>query len=112
MSDVKKEKAKIEAEVAYALPDKQLILSLHVELGTTAKELVALSNIAAHFPGEDIENARLGLFGQAFGTKGLDIAENYALQEHDRVEIYRPLIADPKEARRKRAEKLKLSDGD
>ena len=47
----------------------------------------------------------MGIFGQALGTKGLGSAEHHVLREGDRVEIYRPLSADPKEARRKRAEK-------
>lgn len=103
---------KIPVEVAYALPHKQLILPLEVEPGTTAKQAVVLSGIEAQFPGEDIANARLGLFGQAFGTKGLAEAEEYLLQAGDRVEIYRPLIADPKEVRRKRAEKAKQEADD
>lgn len=103
---------KILVEVAYALPHKQLILPLEVDPGTTASQAVAHSGIHTQFPGEDITNARLGLFGQAFGTKGLAPAEEYVLQAGDRVEIYRPLIADPKEARRKRAEKSKQDTGE
>lgn len=99
----------IKVEVVYGLPHKQKLLQIRVAEGTSAKQAVALSGIAEHFPGEDIENARLGIFGQALGTKGLEAAETYVLQEGDRVEIYRPLIADPKEVRRKRAEKAKDS---
>lgn len=94
-------------EVAFALPDKQKIIALCVPQGTTAKEAVGLSNIADDFPDEDIANAHLGIFGQSLGTKGLAAAEQYRVQEGDRVEIYRPLIADPKAVRRKRAEKAK-----
>lgn len=47
----------------------------------------------------------LGVFGQSLGSKGLGSADAYILQQGDRVEIYRPLICDPKDARRKRAEK-------
>jgi len=94
-------------EVAFALPHKQKIISLTVPEGTTPREAVKLSKILEAFPGENIENARLGMFGQAFGVKGGDTAESYKLQNGDRVEIYRPLIADPKEVRRKRAEKAK-----
>ena len=97
----------ISVEVAFALPEKQKIIQVDVPIGTTAKDAVTLSNIASHFPDQDIANARLGLFGQAFGTKGLAPADAYELQANDRVEIYRALIADPKEVRRKRAEKAK-----
>ncbi|WIO75658.1 RnfH family protein [Porticoccaceae bacterium LTM1] len=97
----------ITVEVAYALPDKQKIIEMQVEEGTTARQAVLASGIDNHFPGIDLENARLGIFGQALGTKGLEAAERYQLQPRDRVEIYRPLIADPKEVRRKRAEKAK-----
>lgn len=97
----------IAVEVVYGLPHKQKLIQFQVAEGTTAKQAVELSCIAEHFPGEDIANARLGIFGQALGTKGLETAETYVLQAGDRVEIYRPLIADPKEVRRKRAEKAK-----
>lgn len=99
----------IAVEVAYALPEKQKIIEVMVAPGTTAYDAVLKSNIVAQFPGLDaeIENATLGIFGQVLGTKGLAKPKEYVLQEGDRVEIYRGLIADPKEARRKRAEKSK-----
>ena len=95
----------ITVEVAYALPHKQKILSLLVEPGTTALQAVERSGIVKHFPEIDIANAKMGIFGQSLGTKGLDTAASRVLHEGDRVEIYRPLISDPKDARRKRAEK-------
>ena len=95
----------IAVEVAYALPDKQKIVRLLVDPGTTAQIAVQKSKITDFFPGLDIDQAKMGIFGQAFGTKGLAPANEYIMQEGDRVEIYRPLICDPKEVRRKRAEK-------
>ncbi len=95
----------ISVEVAYALPDKQKLISLLVEPGTTALQAAKKSEVEQFFPGLDVESAPMGLFGQAFGTKGLASAREYLLQPGDRVEIYRPLISDPKEARRKRAAK-------
>lgn len=95
----------ITVEVAYALPAKQKIIALLVEPGTTALEAVRRSKIGDHFPELDITNAKLGIFGQSLGTKGLDTADKHILHAGDRVEIYRPLASDPKEARRKRAEK-------
>lgn len=97
----------IAVEVAYALPDKQKIIALLVEPGTTALQAVKRSGIGAHFPELDLESVTLGIFGQTLGTKGLAPASQYRLHAGDRVEIYRPLKADPKEARRRRAEKSK-----
>jgi len=98
----------ISVEVAYALPDKQKIVALLVEPGTTAMQAVVRSNITKDFPEIDVESAKMGIFGQSLGTKGLSAALEHVLQAGDRVEIYRPLIADPKEVRRKRAEKAKV----
>ncbi|HEY8939591.1 MAG TPA: RnfH family protein [Cellvibrio sp.] len=95
----------IRVEVAYALPHKQKIIALLVEPGTTALEAVKRSRITEHFPDLDINNAKMGIFGQSLGTKGLDSADKHVLHSGDRVEIYRPLAADPKETRRKRAGK-------
>lgn len=97
----------IRVEVAYALPHQQKIIALLVEPGTTAYQAAERSKIAEIFKGLDIENAKMGIFGQSLGTKGMKPAREQELMEGDRVEIYRPLASDPKEARRKRAEKTK-----
>jgi putative ubiquitin-RnfH superfamily antitoxin RatB of RatAB toxin-antitoxin module len=86
----------ISVEVAYARPDKQLILPVQVAEGSTAAEAVAHSGIREHFPEIELENLKLGIFGKLTKT-------TTALRAGDRVEIYRPLIADPKEVRRRRA---------
>lgn len=96
----------ITVEVAYALPQHQKIIALLVEPGTTALQAVERSGITRYFPDIDIATAKMGIFGESLGTKGLDTAANHILHEGDRVEIYRPLISDPKEARRKRAGKI------
>ncbi len=83
-------------EVAYAKPERQLILVLEAEPGITAKEAVMRSGILDEFPEIDIETVKLGIFGKAAPASTV-------LKPMDRVEIYRPLIADPKEARKKRA---------
>lgn len=103
MSDIEM----INVEVAYALPHRQKIIALLVEPETTAVEAVRRSGIVKVFPEIDIETAKMGLFGQSLGTKGLKPAAEYHLKAGDRIEIYRPLVADPKEARRRRAEKAK-----
>ena len=101
----------ITVEVAYALPQRQKIVALQVPLGTTAMEAVMQSGIADLFPEIDPATAKMGIFGQALGTKGLKKAPEHELQEGDRVEIYRPLISDPKEARRRRAAKADKAAG-
>lgn len=85
-------------EVVYALPEEQVLISLDVEQGTTAEQAVKLSGVLEKFPDIDLTKNKLGIFGKA--TKS-----DQVLRDKDRVEIYRPLIADPKESRRKRAEK-------
>ena len=100
----------ITVEVAYALPHQQKIIEPLVEPGTTALQAVERSGIVKIFPEIEITSARMGIFGQALGTKGLNPPDTYELHPGDRVEIYRPLKSDPKEARRKRAEKTKEAD--
>lgn len=90
----------IEVEVAYALPDKQKIYGLMVEAGTTALEAVKQSQIIKDFGEMDLGQAKMGVFGQ-----NIKKPSEYILSMGERVEVYRPLIADPKAARRKRAEK-------
>lgn len=85
-------------EVAYAKPDTQVIIPLEVETGTTLMEAVHLSGILEQFPEIDLTKNKLGMFGKLSKP-------DHLLREHDRVEIYRQLIADPKESRRKRAAK-------
>jgi len=86
----------ISIEVAYANPDEQLILVVEVPTTATIAEAIKLSHIDEHFPEIDINAPKVGIFGKL--TK-LDAT----LNPGDRIEIYRPLIADPKEARKKRA---------
>lgn len=85
-------------EVAYALPEEQQIFTLDVEQGTTVEEAVKLSGVLEKFPDIDLTKNKLGIFGKV--AKASEV-----LRDKDRVEIYRALIADPKESRRKRAEK-------
>ena len=97
----------ITVEVACALPHKQKIVTLAVPAGTTARQALALSRIDGEFPEVAVDSAPLGIFGQTLGTKGLPGGEEYVLQAGDRVEVYRPLLADPKEVRKRRAEKAR-----
>jgi len=86
----------INVEVAYATPEKQKIRAVNVDAGTTIGAAIVQSGIMMDFPDLDLEAAKVGLFGKV-------AAMTTVLSEGDRVEIYRPLIADPKEVRRKRA---------
>ncbi|MBT8768707.1 RnfH family protein [Metapseudomonas boanensis] len=88
----------IKVEVVYALPDRQQLLCVQVAPGTTARAAVLHSRMGAYFPELDLATCSLGIFG-----KSLPRPEERVLEEGDRVEIYRPLVADPKEVRKQRA---------
>ena len=93
------EPGEIAVEVAYALPERQRILALKVPAGTTMLDAVERSGIARLFEGLDLANARMGIFGKAVADPRVQVLAG------DRVEIYRPLTADPKETRKARARK-------
>ena len=92
----------INVEVAYALPERQLIIPLKVPEGTTVLEAARISAIADKFDDIDLEQNPMGIFGKTVKEPASEI-----LSDGDRVELYRPLLADPKEVRAKRAEKVK-----
>ena len=93
----------IQVEVAFALPHRQEIISLDVKKGCSALEAVHRSNIAAHFPEMDLAHARMGIFSTPMDGRSLPLPQDYHLEAGDRVEIYRPLLMDPKQARLLRA---------
>jgi len=86
----------IAVEVAYGTAERQALIELKVPRGTSAMEAVLLSRVADEFPEIDVATAKLGIFGRP-------VAPDTVLDDSDRVEIYRPLAIDPKEARRRRA---------
>ena len=88
--------AKIRVEVAYATPDKQVLLSLEVPHGCTVAEAIGLSGIRDEFPDMEQDPKAVGVFSKK-------VSPDAELREGDRVEIYRPLLADPKEMRKRRA---------
>lgn len=92
--------AELNIEVAYAAQHKQKIVALRVAEGTTLRQAVLLSRLDEEFPELDLAQAKLGVFSKA-STK----PEQDCVQEGDRVEIYRPLLIDPKQARLNRAAK-------
>ncbi|ROR32072.1 RnfH family protein [Inmirania thermothiophila] len=83
-------------EVVYARADEQLVLELEVEPGTTAEEAVRRSGLLERFPEIDLARNKLGVYGKV-------VKPGHELAPGDRVEVYRPLIADPKEVRKRRA---------
>jgi len=92
---------KIDFEVVYALPDSQILLSKSAPEGTTVAEGIQISGVLEKHPEIDLAVNKLGIFGKL--TKA-----DTVLRNKDRIEIYRPLIADPKEVRRRRAEEGKV----
>ena len=90
----------MEIEVIYALPDKQVLLELEVDNGASIEQAIQSSGLLTDYPDIDLTAQKVGVFGKV--RKLTD-----SLHPGDRVEIYRPLIADPKESRKKRAEKAK-----
>lgn len=95
-------------EVVYALPQEQILLKLQVPPDTTVAEAIRLSGILQTCPEIDLGRNKFGIFGK------LTQADT-VLRDRDRIEIYRPLRADPKEVRRKRAEQgknMKKGSGD
>ena len=95
----------ITVEVAYALPDRQSLISLEVEEGTTALEAVRQSGIAEEYSTIDLQRDSMGIFSNLLNGKDWPLPSEYVLQPGDRVEIYRPLQIDPREARLARARK-------
>jgi uncharacterized protein len=99
---------RIPVEVAYARPDIQVIVPVEVPRGATVDDALRASEIDERFPEIDLENAKVGIFGKL-------TRRDTVLKPKDRVEIYRPLIADPKEVRKQRAaagKRMKKGGGD
>ena len=92
---------KIQIEVVYGLAHKQKLLSLSVSEGITVEHAIVESGMASLFPEIDLAVNKVGIWNKAAKLTEL-------VQDLDRIEIYRPLIADPKEVRKRRAEKAKL----
>lgn len=96
-TDLERGGATIRVEVAYATPERQLVIGIDIPARGTLEEAIERSGIRAEFPGLKVDPTAVGIFGRKAHM-------GQVLSEGDRVEIYRPLIADPKEARRRRAE--------
>lgn len=91
----------IQVEVVYALPDRQEVVPLALPAGTTLRQAVLASGLADKHPAIDVVAGKFGIFSKLAKADAV-------LRDRDRVEIYRPLIADPKEVRKQRAAEGKV----
>lgn len=89
---------RLSVEVVFAAPDRQMLITLQLPANATVREAAMQSGLQAHFPELDLGEAPLGLFGKLVASPATQ-----PLEDGDRVEIYRPLLADPKEVRKRRA---------
>lgn len=94
--------ATINVEVVYALPGKQVLRQVQLTEGATVADAIHQSGVLDAFPDIDLTRNKVGIFSKL-------VRLDESLRDRDRVEIYRPLIADPKEVRRKRAEEGKVT---
>jgi len=96
-----KEHGTIQIEVVYGLAHKQKLLSLPINQGATVEQGIVESGILSLYPEIDLKENKVGIWNKV-------VKLSMILSNFDRIEIYRPLIADPKEVRKRRAEKAKL----
>jgi putative ubiquitin-RnfH superfamily antitoxin RatB of RatAB toxin-antitoxin module len=99
---------RIHVQVAYALPDRQDIVTIELPEGASVQQAVEASGLLQKHPEIDLSRNKLGIFAKL-------VKADQVLRDRDRVEIYRALIADPKEVRRQRAAEgkvLKKGGGD
>jgi uncharacterized protein len=92
--------ARLSVEVCYALPNEQTLIAVELPEGATVQQALDASGVLKRYPQIDLGKQKVGVFGK---VKPLDTV----LADHDRVEIYRPLIVDPKAARQRRVEKTR-----
>lgn len=92
--------AVLKVAVAYVGPETQVLRPMEVRPGTTVGAAINASGVLEQCPEIDLGRYRVGIFGKL-------VALDQTLEDGDRVEVYRPLIADPKETRKRRAEEGK-----
>lgn len=90
----------INVEVVYGTPEHQKIISTQVPKSTTVEKAISLSEIDKYFPDMEVDAKRVGIWNRTCKLEDV-------VKPGDRIEVYRPLVADPKEIRRRRAEKAK-----
>jgi len=87
----------ISVEIVYATAERQELIAIQVEEGTTVAGAIALSSIARFFPDDNLQRCPVGIWGRL-------VEKSLVLQDGDRIELYRALQKDPREARRERAD--------
>src|ERR1700681_856738 len=92
--------APLHIEIAYAEPQRGIVKELCLPQGSCVADALRLAALDPDFSGVDLANAALGIFGRL-------TRRDHPLSQGDRIEIYRPLAADPKEARRTRAQQAR-----
>ncbi|CAB3655479.1 RnfH family protein [Trinickia soli] len=90
----------LSVEVCYARPEAQTLIAVTLPAGATVRDALAASGVAERHPEIDLAVAKVGIFGKLTTLDG-------PLADYDRVEIYRPLVVDPKLARQRRVEKTR-----
>ena len=90
----------VRAEVVYALPDQQTVITVELEAGTTVRQAIIASGVLETHPEIDLAAADFGVWSER-------VEPDYCVSDGDRIEIYRPLTADPKSMRRRRAGKVR-----
>jgi putative ubiquitin-RnfH superfamily antitoxin RatB of RatAB toxin-antitoxin module len=93
---VQRPPSELPVEVVFALPEEQVLVTLRLEEGTTVEDAVAASGLYERFPRHDLKNFDTGIWGRL-------VPRTQRLKSGDRVELYRPLRLDPRDARRERA---------
>jgi len=87
----------LQVEVVFALPKQQVLLTITVDEGATIAEVIAMSGLAEKFPDEALHDLETGVWGHP-------VNRDYCVKAGDRVELYRRLQRDPREARRELAQ--------
>lgn len=87
---------RLTVELALAMPDRQVLLAVDVDAGANVADVIAMSGIESRFPALAVDEMPVGIWGKR-------VARETAVRQGDRIELYRPLEIDPREARRQRA---------
>lgn len=87
----------LQVEVVFALPDRQVLVTVSLDAGATVADAIVASGLPAQFPAEQLDSLPTGIWGRA-------VERDQSVSDGDRVEIYRPLELDPREARRQLAQ--------
>jgi len=91
----------IHIEIAYAKPARQELIELKLPQGSTVQQAIEASGLLQRYPEIELAKTKVGVYGKL-------VRLDTALREKDRIEVYRPLIADPKEVRKQRAAEGKV----